>query len=97
MYEWVSNRKKPTFDRFISLVLMLIRAMFAADVFQGKLTDFKALGLFLGLCSAFTYAGVIYASGKVSVEVSPWLRSPIMVTGSMILVFILFPNSNTDL
>ncbi|MCM3653103.1 EamA family transporter [Metabacillus litoralis] len=43
-----------------------------------------------GILSAFTYAGFIFFSGKVAVNVDPWTRSSLMVTGSTILVLILF-------
>jgi drug/metabolite transporter (DMT)-like permease len=91
VYEWMFERKKPTIRTYLSLILTIIGVILAADVLGGKLNSLSPMGLFLGLCSAFTYAGFIYASGRVSVEISPWLRSPLMITGAAVIIFIIFP------
>lgn len=44
----------------------------------------------MGILSAFTYAAFIFFSGKVAVEVHPLTRTSLMVTGSTILVFLIF-------
>jgi drug/metabolite transporter (DMT)-like permease len=91
LYEWMFDRNRPTKLTYISLALIMIGTVFAANIMYAGLDGLSLLGVFFGLLSAFTYAGFIYASGRVSAEVSPWLRSPLMVTGSFIITILIFP------
>lgn len=92
LYEYVLERKKPTRQTALSLLLILIGTLFAANAFNVALyRDTPLIGWLLGLCSAFTYAGFIYVSGKVALDVSPWIRSALMVTGSVLTIFVIFP------
>lgn len=91
VYAWLFDRQKPTRNMLVSLGLILIGTLFAADIFEGGLQSLSALGLLFGFLSAFTFAGFIYVSGRLATEVTPWLRSPLMVTGAFLVIFILFP------
>ncbi|MDQ0340334.1 drug/metabolite transporter (DMT)-like permease [Caldalkalibacillus uzonensis] len=91
LYEWLFDRRKPTKETYYSLVLVLLGTMLAANVISGDLSVFTWFGLSMGLCSAFTYAAFIYVSGKVATNISPWLRSPLMITGSSLAIFLIFP------
>ncbi|GGK35623.1 multidrug transporter [Caldalkalibacillus thermarum] len=91
LYEWLFDRKKPTKETYFSLGLVLMGTILAANVIEGDFSAFNWFGLLMGLCSAFTYAGFIYASGKISTNISPWLRSPLMITGSALAIFLIFP------
>lgn len=91
LYTWLFDRQKPTRQTVVSLVVILIGTVLAADIFDTGFTDLSVWGMLLGFLSAFTFAGFIYVSGRVAVQVTPWLRSPLMLTGSFLVVFILFP------
>ena len=78
---------------YISLAVIVIGTLLAANVFAGGFEGFTVWGLILGLLSAFTFAGFIYVSGHVATQVTPWLRSPLMVTGAALIAFIIFPPS----
>jgi drug/metabolite transporter (DMT)-like permease len=91
LYEWIFDRTRPSKQTYTSLVLVMIGTIFAANIFHVGFEDLSLLGVLFGFFSAFTYAGFIYSSGRVSTELSPWLRSPLMVTGSLIITIVIYP------
>lgn len=74
----------------LAIILILVGVFFASNILNGDIQGLPFKGFIFGILSAFTYAGFIFFSGKVAVDVNPWTRSSLMVTGSTILVFILF-------
>jgi drug/metabolite transporter (DMT)-like permease len=90
-YEWIIDRQRPTKQTYIVVSLIMIGTLLSANVLDASFRDLSVFGLLMGFFSAFTFAGYIYVSGKVSTELSPWLRSPLMVTGAFIIIFIIFP------
>ncbi len=104
LYEWLFERRRPHPTTYILLVMLLFGTSLAANLFTDAQQQHSLSGIIYGLLAAFTFAGYLYASGKVATEVSPWLRSPLMVTGSCFLILLLFPpvyltadNLTTDL
>jgi drug/metabolite transporter (DMT)-like permease len=91
LYEWIIDRQQPTKQTYIVVSLIMIGTLLSANVMDASFRDLSVFGLLMGFFSAFTFAGYIYVSGKVSTEISPWLRSPLMVTGAFIIIFIIFP------
>ncbi len=89
-FEWVFNRRKPTVLAICSMAITLIGVFFASNILITGIVELPAIGLIFGMLSAFTYAGFIFFSGQIAVDVDPWARSPIMVTGSLILVTLTF-------
>ncbi|MGM8216576.1 EamA family transporter [Bacillaceae bacterium W0354] len=88
--DWIINKVRPAPVTILSIVLILIGVFFASNIVDGEIQALPVKGFVYGILSAFTYAGFIIFSGKVAVNVDPWTRTSIMVTGSMILVLILF-------
>ena len=88
--EWIFSKIKPAPITVLSIVLILIGVFFASNILNGDIQGLPIKGFVFGILSAFTYAGFIFFSGKVAVDVDPWTRSSLMVTGSTILVLILF-------
>lgn len=88
--EWIFSKIKPAPITIVSIVLILVGVFFASNVLNGDIQGLPIKGFVFGILSAFTYAGFIFFSGKVAVEVDAWTRSSLMVTGSTILVFVLF-------
>ena len=91
IYEWLFDRKAPTIATSISVVLTLSGVFFAADVLNGDFFALSTVGVVLGICSAFSYAGFIYVSGRVATQIDPLFRAAIMITGSLLLMIIVFP------
>lgn len=88
--EWIFSKIKPASITILSIFLILVGVFFASNFIDGDIQGLPYKGLVYGILSAFTYAGFIFCSGKVAINVDPLTRSSLMVTGSTILVFILF-------
>lgn len=90
IYEWILDRRKPTASTLVSVFLTLVGVMMAANVVTGDFSQLPLIGILFGLLSAFSYAAFILVSGRVVTEVNPLLRAPLMISGSFILIMILF-------
>lgn len=90
LYEWLLDKKRPDRLTIISVFLTLSGVVFAANVMTGDFSKLPLIGIVYGLLSAFTYAAFILVSGRVAPEIDPLIRTPLMITGSMILIYILF-------
>ncbi|WP_301855996.1 EamA family transporter [Planococcus shenhongbingii] len=88
--EWIFSKIKPAPVTVLSILLILIGVFFASNFVNGDIQGLPIKGFIFGILSAFTYAGFIFCSGKVAVNVDPWTRSSLMVTGSTILVLVVF-------
>ncbi|WP_138419632.1 EamA family transporter [Aquibacillus sediminis] len=90
IYEWVFNKSKPTKVNIVALVVTLAGVVFASNIIGRDVSEFSIAGLVLGFFAGVSYAGFIFFSGKVETDTHPLVRSSIMVSGSLILVMILF-------
>ncbi|WP_096271978.1 EamA family transporter [Paucisalibacillus globulus] len=88
--DWIFTKVKPAPITVVSIILILVGVFFASDIITGDIQGLPIKGFVYGILSAFTYAGFIFFSGKVAVHVDAWTRTSIMVTGSTILVLVLF-------
>eukprot|EP00130_Batrachochytrium_dendrobatidis_P008592 XP_006683467.1 hypothetical protein BATDEDRAFT_93226 [Batrachochytrium dendrobatidis JAM81] len=91
LFEWISSRKRPSKQTMVTIILTLVGVLFAADVFNGGLSDITLLGFVFGIGSAFSYTAFVFVSGRVAVEVPATIRTPVMITGAALLIFIIFP------
>ncbi|MEH7224115.1 DMT family transporter [Bacillus sp. JJ1566] len=88
--EWIFSKIKPAPVTILSIVFILIGVFFASNIVNGDIQGLPFKGFLFGILSAFTYAGFIFFSGKVAVDVDPLARTSLMATGSTILILILF-------
>ncbi|WP_339251642.1 DMT family transporter [Sporosarcina sp. FSL W8-0480] len=88
--EWIFSKVTPAPMTILSILLILIGVFFASNIINGDIQGLPIKGFVFGILSAFTYAGFIFFSGKVAVNVDALTRSSVMVTGSSAMVFILF-------
>ncbi len=88
--EWIFSKIKPAPITTLSIVFILIGVFFASDILNGDIQGLPLKGFLFGILSAFTYAGFIFFSGKVAVNVDPLTRTSLMATGSTILILIVF-------
>lgn len=91
LFEWIVYKRKPSSKTIITVILTLIGVAFAADVFNGGLSQINLTGFLLGIGSAFSYSAFIIFSGKVAVDIPATIRTPVMVSGAALLIFIIFP------
>lgn len=88
--EWIFSKVKPAPITVLSIFLILIGVFFASNIINGDIQGLPLKGFLFGILSAFTYAGFIFFSGKVAVDVDPLARTSLMATGSTILILIIF-------
>ncbi|RNB89659.1 DMT family transporter [Brevibacillus fluminis] len=97
LIECLIERKRPAPETIISVVLLLIGTAMASNVVKVGLSGLSLYGVAFGLSSAVTYSGVIAASGRIAVQVNPWMRSLTMNSSATLLVWVLFrPTPFTD-
>lgn len=87
----VSKRQRPDRITVLTLILLFGGTLLAAGILNQGTAEFNLLGLLLGLLSAVSYSMFIIFSGKAVPSAHPAYRSAWMVTGGMLLLFILFP------
>lgn len=90
LLEWIFSKVKPAPITVLSILLILIGVFFASNIINGDIQGLPLKGFLFGILSAFTYAGFIFFSGKVAVDVDPLARTSLMATGSTILILIVF-------
>ncbi|WP_254853969.1 EamA family transporter [Halobacillus salinus] len=90
IYEWILNKNRPTKVNLLALVITLTGVVFASGVIGGGEVELPLMGVILGLLSGTAYAGFIFFSGQVEVQAPPIMRSAWMVTGSLVLVSVVF-------
>lgn len=89
--EGMTKRKWPSWDKVISVFLLLIGTFLSADLTDIGAKSFSWLGYLTGGLSAISYALFIYFSGKVETGIDSLNRSAIMLTGALIITFLVFP------
>lgn len=87
----ISQRKRPNGIMFFTIAVLLGGTLLAAGIMEQGTGKFNVTGVILGLLSAVSYSLFILFSGKAVPSVHPAYRSAWMITGGMLLVFILFP------
>lgn len=91
LLEAIVERKRPGKDKIVSLVVLFVGIIMASGYLGGGQEAISWIGVTLGLLAAVTYALFIWFSGKTAKQVAPITRSAIMLSGSFILVMLVFP------
>ncbi|MEK3916756.1 DMT family transporter [Paenibacillus sp. FSL H7-0331] len=91
LLEAVVERKRPGKDKILSLIILFVGIIMASGYLGGGQEAVSWIGATLGLMAAVTYALFIWFSGKTAKQVAPITRSAIMLSGSFILVMLVFP------
>lgn len=87
----ILERKWPGRGKMIALLLLIIGTLLAGGVFEIDIRELPPLGLLFGFLSAISYSMTIFFSGKAAPQINFWVRSAVMTTGSMLIVFLIFP------
>lgn len=91
LLEWMFHKKKPTGSKLLSIGLLLIGSVLAANIlFQGGMT-LSLAGCIWGLLAAFSFTTFIFLSSSVERATPPILKSALLTTGGVIVVFCAFP------
>lgn len=91
LIEFIVFRAKPSRLQILSVILVLGGTALAAGIFNQQAFDLSFKGIAFGLSAAFAYAIFLIVNGRVGNTYPAVQKSALMLTGSCILVFIVFP------
>ncbi|MBU8590209.1 DMT family transporter [Priestia megaterium] len=91
LFEWIFYKKKPTKEKVISIAILLVGSILAAGIISEKGIDMSWRGMIWGLLAALTFSTFIFLSGSVGKGTPPLLKSALLSTGGLFVVFLLFP------
>lgn len=89
--ECIYARKLPDVRTVIAVVIVLVGTVLAAEVLETGSGPLDPLGVFLGILSGFFYAVFLFASGKMSNEVTTPARMVCILPGGIITSSIVLP------
>ncbi|WP_042161454.1 EamA family transporter [Paenibacillus gorillae] len=91
LLEWVFHKKKPTRTKLVSIALLLMGSMLAANILSQESLPLSWQGSLWGMLAASSFSAFIFLSGSIGKEVPPILKSALLSTGGALTVFIVFP------
>ena len=91
LFEWVFQKKRPAQRKLISITILLIGSVLAANILFQEHAALTQQGTLWGMFAALTFATFIFLSGSVEKETPPILKSALLATGAALTVFIIFP------
>ena len=91
LIEAIAIKRFPTKDKLVSVIFLLMGTLLAADLSGLHMDSISYLGLISGGFSAITYALFIFFSGKIATELNSLLRTAIILTGGILVIFLVFP------
>lgn len=89
--ESLAERRLPGWQKILAIVILLPGSMLAAGVVGSDEPFVWSSGVFWGLASAVSYALVLFISGTVACDVQPELKSALMATGALLIIFLVMP------
>lgn len=89
----VLKKRLPKREEWISLLLLLAGTIMSSGIIQEGWSHLSLKGTFFGMLAAVTFSFFIYVNGSVAVGENPLIRSFYMMTGAMIILWILFKPS----
>ncbi|MCR2822239.1 DMT family transporter [Lederbergia panacisoli] len=89
--EWTLFRKKPTTNKIISIIILIIGSVLAAGIIVEKGINITWQGSVWGILSAITFTTSIFLTGSVEKNLPPIQRSTLIATGALITVSVIFP------
>lgn len=90
LIEAVILRKKPQKNRLIAAAVVLVGTVFAGGIFNNAVV-LNVKGIVFGFLAAVCYAVFILTSGRVGNELPVFKKSALMISGSCLLTWMIFP------
>jgi drug/metabolite transporter (DMT)-like permease len=91
LLEIIIHRKFPSGRQLLSVLFILFGTYLAGKVYDFSNIPWSLEGLGYGLLAGFFYAVFIWANGRVGNALVPVQKSAMMITGSCIFIFLIFP------
>ncbi|MFV0538548.1 MAG: EamA family transporter [Dysgonomonas sp.] len=90
LIEAVVFKKKPTRKQLLLLFIVLAGTLLAGGLFSSTI-ELNLKGVIFGLLAATSYAIFLMTSGRIGNDLPVLKKSALMITGSCIMTFIIFP------
>lgn len=90
LLEWILDKKAPSFQKIISVIIVLIGTGLAINIFKIDFNDKSidwASGIFWGILAAASFTTTMLTANKVGLGISSAQRSLYMLLGGAIIVF----------
>lgn len=91
LIEYIWDRVKPTKQKWLAVILILIGTIFAVDVFGIDISTLPLTGIILGLIAGLGYALFLFVYGKVEVTQSVVLNTTVLAFFSALIISFVFP------
>ncbi|WP_018130628.1 EamA family transporter [Effusibacillus pohliae] len=91
LIDYLVVRRKPTFAKWLSLILVIIGTLLAVNVWKTDWRQVSALGLLLGLLSSATYSAFLYWNEKSRSQTPAVVNSFMMGAASVLAICFVFP------
>lgn len=91
LIEFIFFKTKPSKNNLIGIGVILIATLFATGLIEKGLNSISLTGIVFGFLAATAYSVFMIVNGRVGNDYNPVQKSAVMVTGSCILIFTLFP------
>lgn len=85
------TRTRPTRNQLLAVLFVFAGTWLAVDMSPAKLRTLEPLGVVFGLLSALTYSFFLFAAGKVKTELHASMRSAVMLTAALPVLFVIYP------
>jgi drug/metabolite transporter (DMT)-like permease len=89
--EAVAERKWPKPNKWLAVAIIMLGTLLAVDIFEADWSRFTGKGLAFGLASAVAYSFFLFMAGRLDTGVHPLMRSAVMLTAALPLLYILYP------
>ena len=90
LLEWFLDKKAPSFQKIISVLIVLIGTALAINIFKIDFNDSNnnwPLGILFGLLAAASFTTTMFTANRVATAISPTQRSLYMILGGAVIVF----------
>lgn len=91
LLESISKRQWPSLDKWISIIMIGGGTVLASGLGETGWNDVSLFGLICGLLSGFSFAVVIFMSGRILPELNPYLRSAISISMASLMLSLVYP------
>lgn len=91
LVEWFHKKRAPNRFQIIAIIFILFGTFLAVGLHTLSGDNIPWLPFLTGLASAITYTAFLNFSGTVATHIPSLLRSTLLMSGSMLLVLIVFP------
>ena len=90
LLEWFLDKKAPSFQKIISVIIVLIGTALAINIFNIDFNDVNTnwpVGILFGLLAATSFTTTMFTANKVATSISSAQRSLYMLLGGAVIVF----------